>query len=706
MGNTILVVDDEPGITDLVKLALEPRGYRVLTARDGPSAFELAVSERPDLVLSDLLLPRMHGFELCKRIKAVPELKHTIVIMMTAVYKTSKYRGEAHEQGADDFFHKPFTASEVLERVAKYVRSDAEPPRLPPPDVVQQQFLELRRHFAEKFPQRADSIDEAWKKASESAWDRQAFRELHRSVHGLTGSGTTFGYPAVSEAARAAEGVMNAVAERKNPPTDEWRRQIGSYVANLTGVLRSGGTPQDVSAAEPIPEEAVPVDLSSIAPAAEVGATPPPSNEAMAAGLETRPLYLLTTSPETASDLHFQLGFFGYRVEAFRELGEMKAAAAGEQPLAFVIDAVASEDGLEGIEHVTQIQAGAKTLAPVIFLASRSDVETRLEAVRAGGSAYFVQPVDSRDVVERIEALTVRTSPDPARVLIVEDDEHLSTHYTQVLTGAGMTAVAVTDPMAVLQPLDELNPDLILMDIYMPGCSGLELAKVIRQHPDYVSVPIVFLSSELDLGRQIAAMSTGADGFLVKPIRDQHLVSAVNHRVKRSRSLRSLMERDSLTGLFNQSAFRTRFDAEVARVHRQNGRLVFAAIDIDAFTSINDTHGHLAGDRVLKALSRLLVQRLRRTDIVGRLGGDTSALILLDTDGPAAQRLLDEARIGFSRIRQQSERGPFFATLSCGLAEFPTFLDPATLWEAADRALCEAKSGRGDRVVLAGNGKE
>jgi len=270
-----------------------------------------------------------------------------------------------------------------------------------------------------------------------------------------------------------------------------------------------------------------------------------------------------------------------------------------------------------------------------------------------------------------------------------------------VLEQAGMLVSSVSDPMKIMGTLLEFDPDLILMDIYMPECDGIELAKVIRQLGGFVGIPIVYLSAEKDFDRQFDAISFGGDDFLVKPIEPQHLVSAVVSRIERMRLLRSFMVRDSLTGLLNHTSIKDQLSREVARAHRLKTPLAFAMIDIDFFKKVNDSYGHSAGDRVIKSLSRLLKQRLRETDIVGRYGGEEFAVILTGTDGPAAVKVLDSIRDAFSRLIHLSEDKEFSVNLSCGVADISHFEDEITIGEAADKALYQAKQAGRNQVVLA-----
>jgi diguanylate cyclase (GGDEF)-like protein len=303
-------------------------------------------------------------------------------------------------------------------------------------------------------------------------------------------------------------------------------------------------------------------------------------------------------------------------------------------------------------------------------------------------------------LVDKLDYLIIHSVSEPYHILIVEDDPVLADYYQIILREAGMRTTIVTDPTQIMEPLIESKPDLILMDVYMPDFSGLELAVVIRQQETFVSVPITYLSRETNVDKQMLALSLGGDDFLTKPIQPEHLVAAVTSRVQRSKALQSLMVRDSLTGLLNHSNIKEKLYLEVARSDRQNIPLSFAMIDIDHFKSINDTYGHLAGNRVIKNLARLLRQRLRQTDILGRYGGEEFAIILIGTDGATAFNVIESIRQDFCQTPQQLGADEINVTFSCGIASFPDYIDASHLNDAADQSLYRAKNQGRNCTVL------
>jgi diguanylate cyclase (GGDEF)-like protein len=384
------------------------------------------------------------------------------------------------------------------------------------------------------------------------------------------------------------------------------------------------------------------------------------------------------------------------------DLEALAAAVRESPPAAIIMDAGAPDAEADALKTLADIQRGREEPIAAVVISSHGDLQARLRAVRAGASAYLTKPVDLDELIDRLDMLTTRDAREPFRVLVVDDSPDLANYLAGHLQQAGMRTAVVTDPMEVMGPLTELNPDLILMDLYMPGCTGLELAAVIRQQPDYLSTPIVFLSAETDRNTQIEALRLGGDDFLTKPVQISHLVSSVASRTLRSRTLRALIIRDSLTGLLNHTATEERLADEVTRAQRRQRSLAYALIDLDSFKKVNDTYGHATGDRVLISLSRLLQQRLRKSDVIGRVGGEEFVIIFTDTDGPTAARVLNEIRERFSSVRHSAQGVDFYVTLSGGVSSYPERAEPASLNEAADKALYEAKQQGRNRVVLAG----
>jgi diguanylate cyclase (GGDEF)-like protein len=416
-----------------------------------------------------------------------------------------------------------------------------------------------------------------------------------------------------------------------------------------------------------------------------------------------RLFYLTEEGRELEEETTQQVGFFGYELATVYSCEELKRSMEKERnQLVIVNTCFIRSDELRVIE-LSRLKQQYEGSMNIIFVSEEDDFDIRLQTVRAGGDAFFQFPLDIGRLIDRIESLNAKKEQEPYHILIVDDDPEQVSFHALLLQQAGMITSVARDPKQVVKLLIEAKPELILMDMYMPGCSGMELAAVIRQQEAFVSIPIVFLSVEKDMDKQIAAIKRGGDDFLTKPIRPEHLIASITNRAERTRSMRYLMERDSLTGLLNHSNLKEQLNREVMRSKRTGSEICFAMIDVDHFKKVNDTYGHLTGDRVLRGLARLLQERLRATDIIGRYGGEEFAVILLNTDLENAEQIVNEIRDKFSKLTQRVNGSEFHVTFSCGIASFPDYDTTDSLNEAADNALYEAKEKGRNRTILARN---
>lgn len=527
------------------------------------------------------------------------------------------------------------------------------------------QILEsLRQGFVSQIPQRLAAIEQCWVNCHMEEDPLPALRELVRLAHSLRGSAKTFGQMALGEAAGNLEAELSAWVARKQMPVEDALVHVDALVAALR-----------TTSLEVMDR----LEESMLAP-----------TQVEKRGAHR--VYLLEDDPDQSRLLSTQLEHFGYRVTAFATPSALLDRLDHARPDVCILDIIVGDDDHAGIKLGSQLYQRDASL-PIIFLSVRDDIEARLGAVHAGGLAYLTKPVDIGRMVEVVDQLTGHTVHSPYRILVVDDDASLASYYRVLLQDSGMEALAVTEPLKVLQAVEDFSPDLVLMDVYMPQFTGAELAQVIRQHGSHGEVPIVFLSVETNPDIQYAILRAGGDDFLAKPVDPRILVRAITIRAQRARLLAALMVRDGLTGLFNHGRIKEMLIAEVDRARRANATLAVAMLDLDCFKSINDNFGHSAGDRVIKSLARMLRERLRGSDMAGRFGGGAFLLILPDCDRESALHLVDDIRSRFDNIifSRQSADQTLKASFSAGLATFPPATSSDELLLMADAALNEAK---------------
>ena len=409
-------------------------------------------------------------------------------------------------------------------------------------------------------------------------------------------------------------------------------------------------------------------------------------------------ILIALSDEELGYEITQQLKYFNYACQTCSDLTHLNEKAQQlTGPGAILVDAA----------YCTPVQLpilkGIGNRLPLIFISKISTLALRLDAVLAGGQAYFVPPFEFTALLETLDALTTPLEENaPYRILIIEDSKTQAGIIRKHLTQAGLTTEILMEPVKLTETLEEFQPDLILLDLYLPSYSGADIAKVIRQQEQFVSIPIVYFSSEEDIHKQLTAIEGGGDDFLTKPITPEHLVAAVKARAKRSRTLRAEMILDSLTGLLNHTRILEQLSLEIARAKRHTTSLCFSMIDIDHFKKINDQFGHPAGDQVIKSLARLLKQHLRKTDSIGRYGGEEFAIIFPHSTSDSIAEKLEHLREAFSQLLHRSGHTSteFSVTFSAGIAQLSLEVNTLDkLVQAADKALYIAKGEGRNKIV-------
>jgi diguanylate cyclase (GGDEF)-like protein len=515
----------------------------------------------------------------------------------------------------------------------------------------------------------------------------------YQSLHRLAGSAGTFGLPRLGEQARLIEKQLKSQAEALGE-TSEAQRQ---------SVEVSDGFADSIDALASLIEESS-ENLSS----AESGnLTSPDQNRFEGShGMQIRILLVDDDAGGQVASLATELGRYGFICQFVDQRDE--TALEGIFSGITGASSILCRDSAMPVvmQHARkQENEGSRRRPPVVVIGANDSFDNEYRIAKAGASAFFSAPVSVPELAERVELLAIeRSSGVNGRVLIVEDDAELAEHYCLVLSAAGIEAKSLTDPRRLMAELYSFQPDIVLMDVQIGDYSGVTLARLIRFESRWLSLPIIYLSSEDDRDDQLEALSKGADEFLVKPVSDDYLVRSARIRCYRARQLSDLMNRDSLTGLLKHSLIKQELEKELARCRRFGHLSSVAMIDLDYFKQVNDTWGHRYGDIVIRALANLLRNRLRETDMIGRYGGEEFMVVLPDCSVQAAADLLKSIGESFSELVFAVGEKNFQVTLSAGIAGVNEFPSGAEALEAADQALYQCKhEGRNGVAIYSAN---
>ncbi|MCG7903050.1 protein in phbC 3'region [Candidatus Thiodiazotropha endoloripes] len=308
---------------------------------------------------------------------------------------------------------------------------------------------------------------------------------------------------------------------------------------------------------------------------------------------------------------------------------------------------------------------------PVAFIADSPDLKTRLAAMRIDACGYWSKPVDPYLVAKRIEELSTAGTHKNYRILIVEDDPAQADFADAILSKANFDCQSVTDPLKVLDALNDFKPDLILMDLYMPEASGSELTAVIREQNEYVDIPIVFLSGEQDLDKQLAALSFGGEDFLSKPIAPKHLISTVTNRIRRASQLSHRLpghfRSEKEIGLHSRNYLLERLDALLLADSALNEVTGVFFLKIDKPEDLVASVGIGGLDVVLAEVAKHLKSQLTSQDILTRFGNSSLSLLAMRSDQAALTALGENLCKYLSQQIIEVENSTLGVTLSIGI---------------------------------------
>jgi diguanylate cyclase (GGDEF)-like protein len=533
----------------------------------------------------------------------------------------------------------------------------------------QDQLEQLKQHFGRRVHEQARSIVNSWSLLQELRWNEIWYQELIQSANKLYKLADRYKFDTLSVASLNLSNLLESSLPNKAP--------VSEILERLDGFVN------DIAEACSRVNDDLPVKQIS-------------------AG--RKPVYLCFKEQQLAQTLSSQLSHFGIPTQCYDDAEAFEKSILYRLPSAVVVDSAFSGNG---IELVTRIQSELRAPIPAIFYSENEPtIEERLAVVRANGTAFFDSELDFGRLVENLMGIYSLRNEPPFRVLVVDDSRSQAMFAEKTLNFAGIFTRMVNKPLEVLEVMDSFRPDAILMDMYMPGCMGVELAQVIRQQSKYDAIPILYLSAESDVEKQLEAVGQGGDDFLTKPVPKDVLIATVINRCRRHRGLRDQMIRDSLTGLVDHNNTLEALKNSLSEMKEQNKSLAFAMIDIDRFKAVNDTYGHGMGDRVIHALALFLRQRFRMTDTIGRYGGEEFAVVLPDTDEETAVHLLEEVRASFENLVHHNNGVDIKVTFSCGVAASMPNEESSALAQRADTALYLAKGSGRNQVKAASDTTE
>ena len=424
-----------------------------------------------------------------------------------------------------------------------------------------------------------------------------------------------------------------------------------------------------------------------------------------------------------------------YEVIAASNGPEALDAAVSQKPDLILLDVMMP--GMDGFEVCRRLKANPDTAhVPVIMVTALGDPEDRVQGLSAGADDFLTKPVDDTSMFARVRSLLrvklmldelrmrERTSaslgvispPVPslnedyaaAQILLVEDNPRDQVRLQRMIEGQFRTEMTA-DGMDALNRARRTEYDSVVVSLSLQNPDGLRLCSQFRTTEETRNVPILLLVGPDDQKQLVKGLEIGVTDYVVRPIDRNEFIARLRAQVRRKRYQDRLrlhyqqsMEMavtDPLTGLYNRRYMASHLATLLAQSASQHGTAV-AILDLDHFKQVNDTHGHPAGDDVLREVGNRIVRNIRGIDMACRYGGEEFVVLMPDTDLESsevvANRLLNA--IGGKPIQTRSA-GELTVTCSIGCTSSIAGDTADSLLKRADEALYEAKHGGRNRIV-------
>ena len=680
----ILLVEDDPSIADLLNQALTNQHYLVDVATDGQTGWELADAFDYELIVLDLVLPKLDGISFCRQRRQNGD--HTPILLLTAQNHLD-HKIQGLDAGADDYMVKPFDVAELLARIRALLRrgKDALNPILEwgglslEPDKCQvtyqgkllkltakeYELLELFLRNPQRIFSQSALLDHLWSFAqppSETAVRTQikglrrklkqagASSNLIETVYGL---GYRLGKLSNQQDSSKEVRENGGSGKPANPSLNAlWEKYRSKYFQRLQ-VIKQG-------------------------------------IEALEAGNLEEDLH--QQALREVHTLAGSLGSFGFTnaSQYCRQLEQVLQTQANFTP-----SAIARANKLlqklyeqlsygnatrNGSEHSDLATKPAQESQNFHSICPESNITKNLITPSTSIWEHDSHRSSSRETV--------------AKIMAVDDDPQILDLLRNLLEPWGFQLTLLSDPQQFWQSLTKLRPDLLILDVEMPELSGIDLCKSVRNDPNFHNTPIIFLSAYHDVNVIQKVFSVGADDYVSKPIVAPELIARVQNRLDRDRYRRQLEVLDPLTGLTNryQSIPKLLHLLNLAKRHNQPWCLML--LTLDHFPEVNQRYGHQTGEQVLRYMGNLLKQTFRGEDVIARWGQKEFILGMYDMNYQDAVARLTEF---LDRFRQTSFLGAnqqqFQVTFSAGVAAYPHHGNNFDLlYQGADDALSQAKN--------------
>lgn len=615
----ILVVEDDKPTASALAEVLTAHHYIVNTVADGQTGLQLVQTFEYDLILLDVILPRLDGISLCRQLRSQGYQKP---ILLLTVKDSSTDKAIGLNAGADDYMVKPFNLSELIARIRALLRRGSavltpvltwENLQLDPSTskvscegkllrltAKEYQLLELFLRNQERIFSRSAILEHLWSCTEYPGEDavtthvkglRQKLKaggvttDLIETVYGL-------GYrlksppqqekptPAISSLQSSEPSRQQAEAKVVASLVKLWERFKDSFIDQvallervvtalqagtlapelqhkakqeahkLAGALGSFGFTEGSRLAREIEkllqittdlEQVQAKQLSQLVSLLKQELEKPPAATASASVCEVQSALMLVIDDDMVLTERIESSAiaWGFRVKVATNLAAAIEAIASHPPNIILLDLTFANSTNSGLNFLAKLTNQTPAI-PVLVLTGHNSLADRVQVARLGGHGFLHKSVPINEILQAATQVLARAAAAQARVMVVDDDPVVLATLSTLLEPWGLDVTTLVNPQQFWEVLENSVPDLLILDVEMPGFSGIELCQVVRNDPRWSSLPVLFLSVHTDAQTVHQVFTVGADDYVHKPIVEPELFARVLNRLERAKVQRHL----------------------------------------------------------------------------------------------------------------------------------------------------------------------
>lgn len=665
----VLIVDDDASFRSLVAQLLGSHGYSVAEARNWREANECVRSTPLGLAIVDYRLPEMDGITWISRLRDAGS--NVPVVFLSGTWcDASTFARLRNILRVSLILQKPIVPNLFMEQIHSLLPRAVGPiysgamdehavnqpmavpeqlrqERQPQYGTISSQSLTAmeralessKQEFAKVLPDMVRVLAERVQAAREQGDDRFLLNEVVNEAHKLKGSAGSYGFTKVAESAGKIESLIGGLE-----PDDGTMQEI-LWLEIIRHLAVAESSAADI-AVQNAPESAA--DLTS-----------------KRKGIAQRAVLLVGDSEDL---IDISLGMNSAEAFIANRLQTSLSTLKVERLDAVVVDYRACAEGVQVLQFAKEMRLlpgyGA---VPLAFIADEKLPFTQSDLLYIGCSLLIQRPLQLQSFEAAVQRLISLYEPNLPRVLTVDDDPILSRFVERVLSAEGMVVRGLNEPINILEVMDEFKPDVVLLDVIMPGLSGYDVCRLLRANEQWSKLPILFLTSKSDKDGRAAAFEAGADDFLAKPVVSAELISRVKAQITRSPTIRArLSNAVDNVNLLSRAAFEQAFAKAVESARQERSPLTACVLELGG---LNDSSRLAAEDQILSVLSSLIQVRFRTQDVRAKL----ASLFILLFPGQTRKTVEESVRILLSEFQSEKfediQKRTFYASFQFGAAQ-------------------------------------